>query len=260
MEMGRLDQKNVVDTQYASTGNLDDRISLHDKYSLRRGEWFPWLFAQYDIRPGDRILELGCGTGTLWASRYDTLPAGVRLVLSDSSEVMVTSVKRKLGHEGEIEYRVIDVQDIGAPDHSFDLVIANMMLYHVPDLSKGLSEIRRVLKPDGTFYCATSGDNNIGTYLQIALKLPPSQPVKFTLQNGTDILQAFFGKVEKRLYTDALAVTDLRDLVAYARSLPWEETLQSISDREMTDALEACRKDGVISIPKEYGTFIATAD
>ena len=70
---------------------------------------------------------------------------------------MLHNAKETLQGQTGIEYRVIDIQDIPFADHEFDAVIANMMLYHVPDLQKGLREVKRVLKPDGTFYCATYG-------------------------------------------------------------------------------------------------------
>ena len=46
-------------------------------------------------------------------------------------------------------------------NNTFEIVIANSMLYHVPEIDKALSEVRRVLKKDGVFYAATSGENGI---------------------------------------------------------------------------------------------------
>ena len=72
-----------------------------------------------------------------------------------------TSVKAYLGN-------AIDLSRF--KDNSFDIVIANMMLYHVPDIHKGLSEVRRVLKSDGAFYCATYGENGIVEYISSLLE------------------------------------------------------------------------------------------
>ena len=52
----------------------------------------------------------------------------------------------------------MDAQDIPFEDDTFGCVVANHMLYHVPDLDKGLAEIRRVLKPGGKLYAATNGE------------------------------------------------------------------------------------------------------
>ena len=166
-----------------------------------------------------------------------------------------------VGHEKEITYQIIDAQDIPLPDGCVDIVIANMMLYHLPDLSRALTEIRRVLKDDGVFYCATGSENGIDSYIRRALHLPRAEKLKFTLQNGDEILHTVFGQVEKRQYEDSLAITDTSDLVAYARTLPWIAEQPQLSTRLSSQVIYSAHKEkkenGVIRIPKEYGTFIA---
>lgn len=256
--MNKMDNQKIVEQQYATSGNLESRISLHEKYSTNKFGWFNWLFSNYDIKPGDRILELGCGNGKLWAEHYDDLPENINLVLSDISENMVDAAKQLVGDKSNITYMVIDVQDIPYPGNSFDIVIANMMLYHVPDLEKGLSEIKRVLNSDGKFYCATFGENGIAGFVKDALHMPRVKRSKFTLQNGADCLKTQFGQIKKKLQENSLAVTDTNDLIAYIRTLPWAEELQAISGSDMFAVLEAYKQNGVIMIPKEYGTFIAS--
>ncbi len=255
--MGKMDSGDVVEKQYSSPVKLESRISLHEKYSTNKMGWFNWLFSNYDIKQGDSILELGCGNGRLWEDHLSELPEGVKLVLSDFSETMVETASELIGHAGQVDYRAIDVQDIPFPDSSFDIVIANMMLYHVPDIDKGLSEIKRVLKPGGRFYCATFGQNDIGGFVKDALHIPRVNRAKFTLQKGEECLKPHFNEIDKRLYEDSLEVTDTMDLIEYIHTLSWAEDLQSINNSEMFSVLEGLKKDGVITIPKEYGTFIA---
>lgn len=261
LTLKKMDDQNVVKQQYATADALRGRISLHDRYSTNKFGWFNWLYAQYNFKPGCRILELGCGDGRFWAEHFDKLPEGVSLTLSDVSGKMLETARQMVGHENEITYRVIDAQDIPLPDGSVDIVIANMMLYHLPDLSRALIEIRRVMQDDGVFYCATGGENGIDNYIRHALHLPRGEKLKFTLQNGEEILHTNFSQVEKRLYEDSLAITDTSDLVAYARTLPWiaeqPQLRTSLSSQVIYSALEAKKENGVIRIPKEYGTFIA---
>lgn len=256
--MSKMDNCEVVAKQYSDSRNLDCRISLHEKYSTNHFGWFNWLFTQYEIKPDTHLLELGCGNGRLWVDHFSGMPANARLIMSDFSENMLQIAKQSVQHEKEIIYMVIDVQDIPLPDESVDVVIANMMLYHVPDMDKALSEICRVLKKDGKFYSATLGENGIGSFVKDALGLPKEKRCKFTLQNGAGFLEKYFRRVEKRLYKDALAVTDAHDLIAYIRTLPWADQLQSIPADEMFAALEARKENGVIIIPKEYGIFAAS--
>ncbi|MCM1427309.1 MAG: class I SAM-dependent methyltransferase [Eubacterium sp.] len=76
-------------------------------------------------------------------------------MLTDFSEGMIQTAHSNIGDFPNVTYRVVDIQEIPYEMNSFDIVIANMMLYHVPDLAKGLSEVKRVLKESGRFYCAT---------------------------------------------------------------------------------------------------------
>lgn len=104
---------------------------------------------------------------------------------------------------------------------------------------------------------ATTGGNGIAGFVKDVLNLPRKKVLKFTLQGGEPQLRGCFSRVERRLYDDSLAVTDTRDLIEYIRTLPWSEDLQVISDEELFSALEVCKQDGVIVIPKEYGMFVA---
>ncbi|MDD4124745.1 MAG: class I SAM-dependent methyltransferase [Eubacteriales bacterium] len=251
-----FDNTNTVKQQYASVGKLENRISLHEKYSMNKFGWFNWLYSNYDIKSGDRILELGCGNGKLWAEHYSDLPECVSLVLSDFSESMIKTAKELIGNES-ISYQIIDIQDIPYPDNCFDIVIANMMLYHVPDMGKGLREIKRVLKGDGKFHAATLGENGISGFIRKTLGLPKADDMKFTLQNGAECLKPCFSRIEMKLYEDSLEVTDTNDLITYIHTLPWTEEMQNIPDSVIFSMLEEHKNDGVITIPKEYGTFIA---
>lgn len=94
----------------------------------------------------DTATELGCGTGDMWKDKEAMIASCSKLVLSDFSAGMVKVSKETVGIHDNVEYQVIDIQDIPFGDETFDIVIANMMLYHVPDLHRALTEVRRVLK------------------------------------------------------------------------------------------------------------------
>ncbi|MGN1345813.1 MAG: class I SAM-dependent methyltransferase, partial [Eubacteriales bacterium] len=157
-------------------------------------------------------------------------------------------------------FRQADIQSIPYEDDAFDAVIANMMLYHVPDLHRGLAEVRRVLRPGGWFYCATYGQNGILAYVRDLFAAHGNGEVGndgFTLQNGAEHLGRYFSVVEKRLYDDRLEVTDTQDLVDYIFSMNGIAELASVSAEELYRVLDARKEDGVITIPKEYGMFLA---
>ena len=249
-----------VRRQYATDAHLRTRISIHDKYSTNPQGFGNWIFSHYPLAAGMRVLELGCGTGDMWLGK-ETIFATLReLVLSDFSAGMLETAARRVGAHSNVAYRVIDIQDIPFPDGSFDVVIANMMLYHVPDIHKALREVRRVLKQGGSFFCATYGAHGIVEYLSDLLSaygVADTTNKSFTLQNGYSILREVFSEVQKYTYPDALAVTDIDDMLAYIRSLSAMTGLHTVPDSVLREILTAHMVDGVLHVPKEYGMFAA---
>lgn len=153
----------------------------------------------------------------------------------------------------------MNIEDIPYSEQIFDSAIANMMLYHVPDLAQGLSEVSRVLKPCGRFYCATYGEHGIVPYISGLLKdygITDKTNKGFTLQNGGSILKKYFSRVERMDYEDALAVTDVDDIVDYIYSLPSMVEIADMDKNIFKRVLEENMTDGVLNIPKEYGMFI----
>ena len=260
--MSTINNQKDVKEQYASAGNLNTRISIHQKYSTNKMGFGNWIFSNYKISQGMKILELGCGTGDMWKGHEDLIKVCDRLVLSDFSEGMLQNAKANLGDRASLgtslEYRVIDIQNIPFEDESFDVVIANMMLYHVPDMNRGLSEVRRVLKKGGAFYCATFGEYGIMEFLCKALNaygVEDKANKNFTLQNGKAMLEPFFSEVQRLDYEDSLAVTNLDDLIEYIYSLSSMTSLSSVPKEEIREVLAKYIVNGVLNVPKEYGMF-----
>lgn len=259
--MNKINDASVVKQQYATANNLNIRISIHDKYSTNKMGFGNWIVSNYKINKGSKVLEIGCGTGYMWKNRKSLIGNCFELILSDFSEEMLAAAKNNTGDYANIEYRVIDIQEIPYEDETFDVVIANMMLYHVPDLNKGLAEIRRVLKKGGRFYCATYGENGIVPYLSKILSVYGVEDninKNFTLQNGYEILKNFFEKVEKLEYTDSLAVTNIDDMVEYIYSLSGMTSLSGVPKQEIKNTLMNHTTNEILNVPKENGMFISS--
>ena len=258
--MSEINNSSTVKKQYADSNNLNTRISIHAKYSTNKMGFGNWIVNHYCIENGMKVLELGCGTGDMWRGHEQMIQKCERLVLSDFSEGMLETAKAMVSGHPNVQHMVVDIQDIPVENDSFDVVIANMMLYHVPDLDKGLSEVRRVLKDGGTFYCATYGEHGIIEYLSKLLKdygVEDTVNKNFTLQNGSNILERVFCHVERAEYLDALAVTDLEDMVDYIYLLSSMTALNRVPRDDVKEILSQNMIDGVLTVPKEYGMFIA---
>jgi len=156
------DQNYLRGEQYQDAANLNARIALHQRFGTANIGWHPWVFEQLDLPTEARVLELGCGPGLLWGQNLERLPPGWQVTLSDFSLGMVEQARRSLAPSGyPFTFGQLDAQALPFVDDSFDAVIANHMLYHVPDRQKTYAEVRRVLKPEGCFYAATMSRDNM---------------------------------------------------------------------------------------------------
>lgn len=157
------DQDYLTKSQYKDSGNLDARIAIHKRFSVNPYGWFDFVFDHLQSLPADaKILELGCGSGELWKECASRIPAGWALTLTDLSDGMLDAAWRNLiVIKRGIQFEKADAQSIPYADNTFDAVIANHMLYHVPDRKQALKEVRRVLKKDGVLFAATLGKNHM---------------------------------------------------------------------------------------------------
>lgn len=251
-----LSSRETIAGQYKTADRLNTRISIHERYSRNKLGFNRWITRQLPLRENLRILELGCGTGAMWTQLDEPLPSGCALTLTDLSEGMIAAAQQTLSGWENTTFLTADAQSLPFADASFDLVIASMMLYHVPDIPQALREIRRVLTPGGTLCAATFGEHGVVEAVQAMFGLSGERNHRFTLQNGQEQLAPFFPQVERRLYEDALDVTEPRDLVAYLRSLSTMAGLEDIGDEQLLRAFESRMADGVLTLPKEYGLFL----
>jgi ubiquinone/menaquinone biosynthesis C-methylase UbiE len=259
-----------LEWQYQSPANLAARAALHARFSTNPRGWFPWVFDQFDLPSECRILEIGCGAGVLWQANRHRIPAGWRLVLTDTSEGMLATVGENLGGLPQVEaIAKVDAQSIPFDNGSFDAVIANHMLYHVPELDTALSEASRILRPGGTFLASTVGQENMREFHQLLASYVTDTSLcleqqdiaeRFSLENGKELLAHWFADVEVRTYLDALAVNEVEPLVAYAQSLATgPEPVLSGERLEQFKAqvAERIRRDGAFHIGKSSGMFVA---
>ena len=256
--MAQINDTAGVKSQYARTTGLNTRISLHDKYSENRQPFGDWIVGHYVIPRGSRVLELGCGTGVMWRGHLD-LVDGSELILSDFSQAMLDAARQNLGDQPNVRYERIDIQKIPYPDEFFHVVIANMMLYHAPDLDGAIREARRVLKPGGRFYCATFGEHGHNWHIaqmlaEYGVRWETAAP--FTLQNGAARLSACFSHVERIDREDALRVTDAGDLADYVLSCVGISGLEGMTRERLSGIFQAKMTHGALRLPKEYGLFI----
>ena len=109
------------------------------------------------IKPGDKVLDVGCGTGdlTLTAKKYAGSSGSAYGI--DASPEGVDLARKKAERSGaKAVFEVGLIEKIPYPDAAFDVVISRLVIHHLPDDLKhqGFAEIFRVLKPGGLFFLA----------------------------------------------------------------------------------------------------------
>ena len=260
--MSDMVEKTSVEKQYATADNLALRIAFQQRFSQNQYGFGPWLMDRYDFPPNARVLEIGCGTGVMWKGKQALIDSFSSIILTDFSEGMLAEAKKSLASISGVAFRQADIQELPFADDSFDFVIANMMLYHVPDKEKAVREVRRVLKKGGVFACATYGEEGLPSYMGRLLQGVVSfRPLNntFTLQNGEDILKTAFENVEKREYPDEFLVDDADAVIGYLMSMTGMITADSgefPAEKVRSILQEKIGRGGALHIPKQYGTFI----
>src|SRR5204863_292893 len=145
--------------------------------------------------------------------QYDVSEDRAVLVGIDQSQAMV-EIQRAQG----IEARVGDVQALPFADGEFDLVVAAWMLYHVPDLDRGLAEIARVLRPGGVLVAATNSLQHMEELWALAQRDRPAHARTFRSENGDAALRRHFAKVARR---DARGTVTLDDAAIRRFGASW---------------------------------------
>jgi len=257
------DSARILREQYKDGANLSARIRLHQRFSTNRYGQMRWILDRIQIPENARLLELGCGTGLLWRGSAE-VPRGWRAILTDMSDGMLRETRAHLARLGlGFTYMQADAQAIPFRDASFDAVIANHMLYHVPDIPRALDEVRRVLKPSGFCYAATMGLANMQEMNELAARffsIPrmTESTARFGLESGDAYMRAAFSDVKLERYPDSLVITEAAPLMDYICSM---RVRSRVTDEQIAALRAHVEKEiatqGEIRMTKDSGLFIA---
>ena len=184
--MPRLSDSDLVAREYSTI----DRLAMRrlDRTGWLRGADEPWVVALGAIaeQHPNRILEVGCGAGD-----FAALLTAPEVICVDISPAAVAAARSR----GLVTH-VADAQELPFADASFDVVVANWMLYHVPDRGRAIAEMARVLKPGGRFVgCYNAPDHLRELWKSVGA---PADADAFDAVNGAAELGRAFAAVEAR--------------------------------------------------------------
>lgn len=260
--------ENSLKAQYRNSTNISARIRLHRLFSSNKQGWFPWIYEQCQITKGMKILELGCGNGRLWIENKAKLPADCEIILSDISEGMIRDVRREQSlQDDRFSFAAFDCHAIPYEDASFDLVIANHVLFYCKDVDRVCSEVGRVLKPGGRFVCGTYGVAHMQEVSRLVTQFDDRITLSgenlyehFGKENGAQALAPYFAEVDWQQYEDALIVTQAEPLIEYVLSCHGNQN-QYILEKynKFRKYVEGQIRNGY-TITKDAGIFISVTD
>lgn len=204
----KIDDPAAVARQYASESNLEARRAL---YANAEGpDPREIAFAAVAEAEPRRVIEVGGGPGELSARVSAEL--AIEVVMVDISPRMV-----ELARARGVDAHVGDVQELSFEDESFDVALAAWMLFHLPDIDRGLAELVRVLRPGGRLVAVT----NSVYHLEELRSLAGSAAWKrtFTRENGGEIIGRHFAHVEQRDADGWITIEDDATIREFVKSL-----------------------------------------
>jgi 2-polyprenyl-3-methyl-5-hydroxy-6-metoxy-1,4-benzoquinol methylase len=214
--MNRLDDPALVARQYSCEKNLRARQSIYAQHEGRDAR--AAVFEAVQTIGPRRLLEVGGGQGELAERIARELRAEVTMV--DQSERMV-----ELAAARGLAAQVGDVQQLPFADGSFDVAVAAWMLYHVPDLDRGLGELTRVLEPGGHLVAVTNGEDHI---VELREVVGTPRMTGFSRENGTEALLRHFAAVEQIDLDGVATITDAAAVHGYRDSMMTSDTSREL--------------------------------
>jgi ubiquinone/menaquinone biosynthesis C-methylase UbiE len=257
--------------QYGDADKLRIRQETHRRYSERPDDFTPWLLEHLAPRPGLRLVDVGSGPGTMHPA---IVARGTSIVATDASIGMAreaTSGARR----GALAVRVVqaDARALPLADACCERVMANYMLYHVPDVPRALREMRRVLRPGGRVLLAYHAPGFMArlhaVHARAARELgyEPTRGMstRFNL-NDLQLVRSIFPRAERHFYEDALLFRTAEPALAYYASGVIDRIAGRPADgshrgrllpvvRAQVQAI--VEREGAFRVPKTTGCFVA---
>jgi ubiquinone/menaquinone biosynthesis C-methylase UbiE len=190
-----------------------------------------------------RVLEIGCGWGELAERIAET---GAEVTAIDLSYRMA-----QLALERGVRALVADGQALPFDANRFDLVIANAVMYHIPDLDLALTEVGRVLSPDGVFIATTFELGRFSELWGLVGQLPPTLP--FDAETAGTDLHRHFRTVTQEEGQHTLVFPSVNEVRSYlAATIAMSHLVDRVPDFE--GPLRTTRRFAVFTARKPIGS------
>ena len=238
---------------------------------------------RYPAVSGWWVYILRCGDGTLWCeakkqfsqnncpdhtkahNQQPDLLKTCSIMLTDISEGMLRDARRAIGDGDEFSFRECFCEALPFADESFDLVLANHVLFYCSDVTQACREAARVLKPGGRFLCSTYGADHMKEISRLVSDFDSRIVLsadclyeRFGRENGAEILAPYFNDVKWLSYEDSLLVPDAEPLILYILSYHGNQNQYLLDHFAEFRSFVKKKTDAGFSVTKDAGVFCCT--
>lgn len=261
----------LLDYQYGTADKLRIRQEAHELYSEQQTDFFPWILEFLELAPGMLLADVGCGPGA-----YHPLlaPSGCTVVAIDYSAGMIDEVQTQARRDRLAVLALRgDAQQLPLATGRCDRVMANHMLYHVPDQLAALRELRRVVRSGGIVVLATNAEDAGGllyaAHCAAAKALgyqPSARPTAGFHLGHLDRVAAVFPTATVHVRTDAFLFPTVDAALRYYASGMIDALDDAPPDGSQRGPLLAAvaarlqpvyAQTGVLRVAKDAGCFVA---
>ena len=266
----------LMEQAYADEHSLLVRRRTHELYTEPRVDMQDWVLSRFEWAGGEYVLDIGSGPGTYLESLFARIDPD-NYIAGDLSIGMLRALHRK---HVEVAAVALDGEYLPFPDETFDGVLANHVLHHIPVLEHAIAEIQRVLRqPDGVLIAATSSEYTMPeftTLIQRAIRLlrrTPGEDLdnltgshRFSLEHGAIILARSFQSVARYDIPGVLVFEEAQPVMEYLEScrpfyemrLPagvqWDAFMEIMDDQ----VRRLVNHFGKLEVNKLAGVLVAT--
>lgn len=263
------DKEAIKKWLYGTAEALNIRIETHRRYSTAPMQLADWALALLPTSGQEVIFDAGCGSGNFLLPLAKKVTRGRAVALDLSRGVMQEAIETAQQEGLPITFLVGDAEELPFADKTFDMVMANHMLYHVPDIPRAIGELYRTLKKDGWFLATTNSQTTMEELdslhlraLGVSDRRLERPDDRFSLENGERFLRRHFPEVGMHPFPDSLEFTEAEPLLRYYASGPIYRNVDGIYNPELpAEELNHCYETMRQLVEKEIeekGKFVVS--
>ncbi len=232
---GRLPISRLVEMMQLVTRNqqANFRYHLYEQYGTNSRRWHEWMYDQLPLKPGMRILDVGCGHGNVWVSNWKRIPGNCRITVLDQEmeglqflHGIYLEQRRQLAEGAEFSFICEDAREWECPADSYDLILAGHFWNYVRDKGGLLRKLHRGLAEGGRLFSTFTSQvsmEDVNRILEPVLqkKVPGRYEEKkqaFT-KEMEELFAGEFGNVSRKTFHNVLRIDQPEELLQYLCNL-----------------------------------------